>query len=162
VVDPDRDLAKLTVIERHRATGNMGHGFVQGLGLVRGALASTVAHDSHNLIVAGMDDQSMATAARVVAERGGGFAVALGSEVTALMELPVAGLMSDKPAAEAAREFQACGEAFRALARADRHSESPFMQLSFLALPVIPTLRLTDQGLVEADASGLRRVRLWA
>ncbi len=146
VADPDRDLAKLAVFERHRATGNVGLGFVTGLGLSRGALASSVAHDSHNLIVAGADDADMLVAAREVERMGGGLAVADSGRVVAGLALPVAGLMSEGPAAEVAARM---AEVNRALAELGLALRSPFAALSFLALPVIPALKLTDKGLVD-------------
>ncbi|MFO7594891.1 MAG: adenine deaminase [Desulfocurvibacter africanus] len=146
LADPQRDLAKLAVFERHRATGNVGLGFVTGLGLKRGAMACSVAHDSHNLIVAGASDADMLTAAREVQRMGGGLAVAFQGRILAKLALPVAGLMSDAPAAEVA-----AGEAEvnRALAELGMGLANPFAALSFLALPVIPTLKLTDKGLVD-------------
>ena len=151
VADPGRDLVKLAVIERHRGSGRVGLGFVQGLGLERGALAGSVAHDSHNLIVAGVDDHDMLLAARAVAELGGGFAVAAAGLVLGRLPLPVAGLMSPMPAAEIAgqlRELQSQALALGAVS-------NPFMALSFLALPVIPALKLTDRGLVDVEAFSL-------
>ncbi len=143
--DPTLDLAKLAVIERHQGTGNIGLGFVQGLRLKRGAIASSVAHDSHNLIVAGMDDASMAMAAEAVIQAGGGLAVADGRRMVEVLPLPIGGLMSDWNGREVA------GELGRLLHQtADLGAEGdPFMALSFLALPVIPELRLTDKGLVD-------------
>ena len=156
VADPERDLAKLAVAERHGRTGGIGLGFVTGLGLVRGALAGTVAHDHHNLIMAGADDVSMVTAARAVAAVGGGLAVALGDEVLALLALPVGGLMSEAPIEQVRTEFDALLEAARDLGCS---VHDPFMALSFLALEVIPSLKLTDQGLVDVDA--FASVPLW-
>ncbi|MEG6552245.1 adenine deaminase C-terminal domain-containing protein, partial [Desulfocurvibacter africanus] len=125
---------------------NVGLGFVTGLGLKRGAMACSVAHDSHNLIVAGASDADMLTAAREVQRMGGGLAVAFQGRILAKLALPVAGLMSDAPAAEVA-----AGEAEvnRALAELGMGLANPFAALSFLALPVIPTLKLTDKGLVD-------------
>lgn len=147
---PEADIAKAAVLERHGATGNVGLGFVCGLGLRAGAVASSVAHDSHNLIVAGMDDASMARAANAVAEQGGGFAVARGETVLAKLPLPVAGLMSGAAAEDVAAQLDALNTAARTLM--DGEGGDPFMLLSFLALPVIPHLKLTDQGLVDVDA----------
>lgn len=148
VADPQRDLLKMAVVERHRGSGAIGLGFVRGLGLRRGALAGTVAHDHHNLVLIGADDDSMRTAARAVAEVGGGQAVALGEEVLALLPLPIAGLMSDRPI----EEVRAGAEALLAAARGlGAHLRDPFMAMSFLALEVIPSLKLTDQGLVDVD-----------
>jgi adenine deaminase len=146
VGDLERDLLKLAVIERHRGTGNVGLGFVRGLGLGRGALAGSVGHDAHNLTVAGCDDVSMLTAARAVEELGGGLVAAAGEEVLASVPLPIAGLMSDQPV-DAVRQQM---EGLVAVAR-DLGStlHDPFMTLGFLALEVIPALKLTDQGLVD-------------
>ncbi|GAB4257452.1 MAG: adenine deaminase [Deferrisomatales bacterium] len=147
--DPERDLLKAAVVERHRGTGNVGLGFVQGLGLRRGALATTVAHDHHNLLVVGADDRSMRTAARAVAEAGGGLCAARGEEVLALLPLPLAGLLSDEPV-EAVRDGL---EELTAAARGlGCPPGDPFVALSFLGLEVIPALKLTDRGLVDVEA----------
>ena len=146
--DPERDLAKLAVVERHTGSGNVGLGFVRGLKLAAGALAGSVAHDSHNLVVAGMDDQSMLTAARAVADMGGGLVVAKGGAVLAKLPLPVAGLMSDKPAAQVDGELKNLHFAAR---EAGCGLDNPFALLSFLSLPVIPDLKLTDKGLVDVN-----------
>ena len=148
VADPERDLLKMAVIERHRGTGNVGLGFVRGLGLKRGALAGSVGHDAHNLIVAGCDDGSMLTAARAVAEMGGGLAAAVGDEVLATVPLPIAGLMSDRPVEEVRRQMDALLAAAEGMGSA---LHDPFMALGFLALEVIPALKLTDQGLVDVE-----------
>lgn len=144
--DPSRDLAKLAVVERHRGTGNVGVSFARGFGLARGAIASSVAHDSHNVVVAGCDDASMETAVRRAAEIGGGIVVAHGAQVLAEVALPVAGLMSNAAMEEVDRAERRANEATRALGTAVDH---PFMTLAFLALPVIPELKLTDKGLVD-------------
>lgn len=156
VADPGRDIAKLTVVERHRATGNVALGLVRGLGLRRGAIASSVAHDAHHLIAAGVDDADLLRALETVAEMGGGFAVVEGGEVTAKLALPVAGLLSPEPLAVVASLCAKCVEAARRLGST---LEDPFITLSFLALPVIPELKLTDRGLVDVDAG--RRVDLF-
>ncbi len=148
VADPDRDICKLAVIERHHGTGNIGLGFVKGLGLRQGALASTVAHDSHNIVVAGADDKSMLKAVRALKESGGGLCVANGDRVEALLPLPIAGLMSDRPVREVASKLEEIKAAARALGASQ---DNPFMILSFLALPVIPKLKLTDKGLVDVE-----------
>jgi len=144
--DPSRDLAKLAVVERHRGTGNVGLSFARGFGLARGAIASSVAHDSHNVVVAGCDDASMETAVRRAAQIGGGIVVAQGAQVLAEVPLPVAGLMSNAAMEEVDRAERKANEATRALGTAVDH---PFMTLAFLALPVIPELKLTDRGLVD-------------
>jgi adenine deaminase len=146
VSDPDRDLSKLMVIERHRRSGRVGKGFVRGFGLRRGAIASSVAHDHHNLIVAGVDDVSMKTAARAVASAGGGQAVAKGDKILAILPLQIAGLMSGSPIEEALAEMTALSVAVRELGSL---LPDPFMTLSFLGLEVIPDLKLTDYGLVD-------------
>ena len=148
VADPGCDLLKLAVIERHRASGALGVGFIQGIGLRRGALAGTVAHDHHNLIVVGADDRSMLAAARAVAEMGGGLAAAEGEEILARLPLPVAGLMSDRPVEEVRRGYAAVVGAARALGSP---LHDPLMAMSFMALEVIPALKLTDQGLVDVE-----------
>lgn len=149
VADPTRDLAKLAVVERHRGTGNVGVSFARGFGLARGAMASSVAHDSHNVVVCGCDDASMATAVRRVAEIGGGIAIADGGRVLAEVALPVAGLMSNASMEEVDAAERRANEAARALGTSVDH---PFMTLAFLALPVIPELKLTDRGLVDVAA----------
>lgn len=146
--DPDSDLLKMAVVERHRNSGQVGLGFVRGMGLERGALAGTVAHDHHNLIVVGADDVSMRTASAAVIETGGGFAVADGTEILAIVPLPIAGLMSDRPVAEVTEQLRDAIAAARALGAVP---DDPFMTLSFLGLEVIPSLKLTDQGLVDVE-----------
>jgi adenine deaminase len=148
VADPGRDLAKVAVVERHTASGRVGLGFVEGLGLRHGAIAQTVAHDHHNLIVAGVDDASMTAAALAVADAGGGMAAALGGEVVASLPLPVAGLMSDLPFEEVLSQRRALLAAARGLGCLEH---DPFMLLSFLGLEVIPALKITDRGLVDVE-----------
>jgi len=147
--DPAADLLKLAVIERHRGSGHIGLGFVRGFGLTAGALATSVAHDAHNLIVVGADDLDMASAARAVADMGGGLAAARDGRVVDRMPLPYAGLMSDRPLAEVAAGVAR----LRALARSwgVHEGHDPFMTLAFLALPVIPELKLTTLGLVDVN-----------
>jgi adenine deaminase len=148
VADPERDLAKIAVIERHLATGRIGLGLVRGFGLERGALASTVAHDAHNIVVVGTSDASMAFAVRRLANIGGGIVAVDGARVVAELPLPVAGLLSDAPLDEVLARSRALVEAARELGCT---VESPFQSLSFLALSVIPALKLTDRGLVDVD-----------
>ncbi|MBM4118468.1 adenine deaminase [bacterium] len=148
VADRARDLLKLAVVERHRGTGNVGLGFIRGFGLARGALASTVAHDSHNLIILGASDRAMEVALAAMRELGGGKLVADESGVLAALPLPVGGLMSDAPIAETAAGLERLAAAARALGCA---LPEPFMTLSFMALPVIPKLKLTDKGLVDVE-----------
>lgn len=153
--DPSQDLLRLSVVERHHATGNVGSGFVRGFGLRGGALASSVAHDSHNIVVAAADDGDALVAARAVAELGGGLVVASGGEVRATVPLPLAGLMADRPPREVADQLANAESVARELGC---RVGAPFMALSFLALPVIPSLKLTDQGLVDVDAFALTDV----
>ncbi|MCW3003504.1 MAG: ade [Conexibacter sp.] len=153
--DPARDLLRLSVIERHTGSGAVGQGFVRGFGLRAGALASSVAHDSHNIVVAAADDGDALVAARAVAELGGGLVVAAGGEVRAAVPLPLAGLLADRPPREVADEL---AHATRVAAQLGCPLTAPFMALSFLALPVIPSLKLTDQGLVDVDAFALTPV----
>jgi len=148
VADAGRDLAKIAVIERHLGTGRVGLGFVRGFGLERGAIASTVAHDAHNVVVVGMNDASMAAAVRRLANRGGGIVVVDGAQVLAELPLPVAGLLSDAPLDEVVAASRAVVEAARSLGC---QLEAPFQHLAFLALSVIPSLKLTDRGLVDVD-----------
>jgi adenine deaminase len=146
--DLARDLLKMLVIERHHGTGNVGAGFVQGFGLRRGAIAGTVAHDHHNLVCIGADDLSMQAAARAAAASCGGLAVALGERVVAHLALPVGGLMSDRPVREVAAGYARVVAAARELGSG---VADPFMAMSFMALEVIPALKLTDQGLVDVE-----------
>jgi adenine deaminase len=146
VADPHQDLAKIAVVERHLGTGRVGLGFVRGFGLQRGAIASTVAHDAHNVVVVGMNDASMAAAVRRLANRGGGIVVVDGADVLAELPLPVAGLLSDAPLEEVVARSNELAAAARELGCT---LEAPFQHLSFLALSVIPSLKLTDRGLVD-------------
>ena len=152
VADPARDILKMAVVDRHTASGSMGLGFIQGFGLRRGAIAGTVAHDHHNLVVIGADDKSMTTAARTVAEMGGGLAVADGSDALATLPLPVAGLMSDRPLREVRTRYDLLLDAAHEFGSS---FHDPFMAMSFMALEVIPKLKLTDQGLVDVEAFSL-------
>ena len=157
VADPARDLAKIAVIERHLGTGRVGLGLVRGFGLERGALASTVAHDAHNIVVVGVDDGDMHRAVQRLAEMGGGIVVVESRGVRAELPLPVAGLLSDRPLAEVVEASRACVEAARALGCS---LESPFQSLAFLALSVIPSLKITDRGLVDVDRFELVPLRV--
>jgi adenine deaminase len=148
VADPERDLAKIAVLERHLGTGRIGLGFVRGFGLKSGALASTVAHDAHNIVVVGMNDHDMARAVVRLSETGGGVVVTEGRGVRAELPLQVAGLLSTAPLDEVLERSRACVEAARNLG-CELHS--PFQTLSFLALSVIPSLKITDRGLVDVD-----------
>lgn len=146
--DPSRDILKIAVIERHLASGNVGRGFVRGFGLTRGALASSVAHDSHNIVVVGAEDDEMRAAASAVARMRGGQAVVACGEVLASVPLPIAGLMSHLPVEEVSRRVAAMTTAAHDLGST---LTDPLMTLSFLALPVIPELKLTDRGLVDVN-----------
>jgi adenine deaminase len=148
-VEPDADLAHAAVVERHRATGRVGRGYATGFGLQRGAIASTVAHDAHNLVVVGRSGEDMHTAVARLAEIGGGQVAVLDGRVLAEVPLPLAGLMSDASAAEVAGQIETLNRA--AAERLGTTVAEPFMQLSFIALSVIPQLRLTDGGLVDVD-----------
>lgn len=145
--DPTRDLLKMAVIERHRGSGAVGLGFIRGFGLKRGAIAGTVAHDHHNLVCIGVDDASMQSCIAEVVRMQGGLVACEGDRVLASLPLPVGGLMSDRPVEEVA-----C--AYRSLLKSSRENlgsplHDPFMAMSFMALEVIPALKLTDQGLVD-------------
>jgi adenine deaminase len=144
--DPGLDLAKAASIERHGGPGTIGVGFVQGLGLQRGAVASTVAHDNHNLLVVGMDDDDMLAAVARLRETGGGMVAVDGGRVIGEVRLPIAGLMSDRSVPEVADEVRSLDRAYKDLGC---DLEYPFMMVSFLSLGVIPALRVTNRGLVD-------------
>jgi adenine deaminase len=148
VADPSRDILKIAVVERHKASGNIGKGFIKGFGLKRGALAGTVAHDHHNLVVIGADDESMRLAVHAVNDMGGGVVVIDDGEVVAHLALPVAGLMSEEPIDSVRRDYDAL------IAAAQNMGSSmpdPLMAMSFMGLEVIPKLKLTDVGLVDVE-----------
>lgn len=146
--DVGRDMLRMYVIERHVGSGNIGRGFITGLGLKRGAIASTISHDSHNLIVVGVDDQSIFKAARRLNKIGGGLVATVGEEVILELPLPIAGLMSDLSARETIDRLDAFERYF---VSEGLGNTQPLMTLSFMALPVIPKLKLTDKGLVDVD-----------
>lgn len=148
--DPEGDVVKLAVFERHHGSGGVGLGLVRGLGLKSGAIASTVAHDSHNLIVAGVSDSDMLLAVRALIDCGGGFVCVRDGWVLNLVPLPLAGLMSDQEPEIVAAGLDHLNASARELGCPE--NINPFMQLSFLSLPVIPRLRLTDKGLVDVEA----------
>ncbi len=154
--DPAAGIVKLAVIERHHATGRIGLGFVSGLGLMRGAIAGTVAHDHHNLVVAGADDLSMNTAVGALVAEGGGLVVTHGDSVLEILPLPIAGLMSTEPL-KAIRDK--LDRLLQASAKLGTGTRDPFMVLSFLALEVIPELKLTDHGLVDVTRFELVPIR---
>ena len=153
VADPERDLAKIAVIERHHATGRVGLGLVRGFGLTAGAFASTVAHDAHNLVVVGVYDEDMALCAARAQELGGGLVVARDGAVRGELPLPIAGLLSDAPLEEVAEGLERLQDLLR---EQGVEIGAPFMTLSFLALSVIPSLKITDRGLVDVDAFAAR------
>jgi adenine deaminase len=148
VADVERDILKMAVIERHLGTGNIGLGFIQGFSLQKGALAGSVAHDHHNIVVIGADDQSMLTAARAVGEMGGGLVVANQERVLSRLPLPIAGVMSDQPVNDVK---DAMDTLLNSSASLGSKLNDPFMVMSFMALEVIPSLKLTDQGLVDVE-----------
>lgn len=149
VSDTERDFLKMVVIERHRATGNIGKGFIHGIGLKRGAIAGTVAHDHHNIVVIGVDDASMLTAVKAIEEMGGGLVAVDGDAVLGALPLPIAGLMSDQPIEHVRQQLDTLLRIAKDLGSA---MHDPFMAMSFMALEVIPSLKLTDKGLVDVDA----------
>jgi adenine deaminase len=146
--DADRNLAKIAVLERHLGTGRMGIGLVRGFGLKRGALGSSVAHDAHNLVVVGMNDADMARVVERLAVLGGGIVAVEDGAVLAELPLPVGGLLADLPLAEVVERSAACTAAAERLGCT---GSTPFLTMSFLALSVIPSLKITDQGLVDVD-----------
>jgi len=153
--DAKRDIAKVTVVERHHGTGNIGLGFVRGFGIRRGAIASSVGHDAHNITVVGVNDEDMATAVNTIASIGGGQVVVSRGEVLARVGLPIAGLMSDEPVEIVSAQLEKLHLAAKRLGIKIR---SPFMQMAFLPLAVIPEFRITDKGLV--DVKGRKIVSL--
>lgn len=149
VADPGNSINKIAVVERHRNSGRLALALIRGFGLHEGAVASSVAHDSHNIIVAGVEEKAMAAAVNELARIGGGLVVVdRYGQVKAELALPVAGLMSQEPADVVAKKMKALLEAARKLGSS---LPQPFMTLSFMALPVIPSLKITDQGLFDVD-----------
>jgi adenine deaminase len=148
VADPERDLAKIAVVERHHATGRVGAGLVRGFGLRRGAFATTVAHDAHNIVVVGVDDRDMAICVHRLGELGGGIVLVDDGVVRGELALPVAGLLADEPADAVVEKLEHLQELLR---QRGVEIEAPFMSLSFLALSVIPSLKITDRGLIDVD-----------
>jgi adenine deaminase len=148
VSDPSKDLLKIAVVERHLGTGNIGKGYIKGFGLKHGALASSVAHDSHNIIIVGTSDEDMQAALEAVVEMGGGLAAVSDARLLAGLALPVAGLMSLEPVRTVRDQLE------RLIGIAHDMGavlKDPFMTLSFMALPVIPELKLTDMGLIDVN-----------
>jgi adenine deaminase len=146
VPDTERDILKLVVVERHKATGNIGLGLVKGFGLKNGALASSIAHDSHNIVVVGTNDQDIFAAVKEIERLQGGLVAAAGGKIQASLALPIAGLLSEEPLEMVVTKLKGLQRIAKGLGCV---LPSPFATLSFLALPVIPELRLTDKGLVD-------------
>ena len=151
-VDLARDIVKVAVVERHGKNGNIGRGFVTGFGLKRGAIASSVGHDSHNITVIGASDADMAAAVNRLRQTGGGFVVVEDGEIRAELELPIAGLMSDRPFGTVRGKLHHLREAAYALGCT---LPEPFLQIAFLPLPVIPHLKITDRGMFDVDKFAL-------
>jgi adenine deaminase len=149
VSDVKRDLLKIAVIERHHHTGRTGIGFIRGFGLKSGALASSVAHDAHNIVVVGVSDEDIRRAVEAVVKLGGGLAAVVRGRIQAALPLPIAGLMSDQPEAVVRRRLD---DLLAAARRMGSNLSDPFMTLSFMALPVVPALKITDHGLVDVAA----------
>jgi adenine deaminase len=147
VADPSRDILKMVVVERHRATGNVGVGFVRGFKLKSGAIGSTVAHDAHNVVIAGTNDADILRVIQELEKLQGGQVAVAGGKVIAELPLPIAGLVSDQPLAKAMKLIDGLNAAAHALGC---DLAAPFMTLSFLSLSPIPSLKLTDQGLIDA------------
>jgi adenine deaminase len=148
ISDTERDILKMIVVERHHATGGIGKGFINGFGLKRGAIAGTVAHDHHNLVVIGVDDTSIRRAIEAVMEIGGGLIAVDGEQVLGALPLPIAGLMTEIPLEQVRREYDAMIAHAQTLGST---MPDPFMAMSFMALEVIPKLKLTDVGLVDVE-----------
>ncbi|WP_313135439.1 adenine deaminase [Paracoccus jeotgali] len=146
--DPSRDLARIAIVERHGRNGNIACGFVRGFGISKGAIGSTLCHDHHNIALVGVDYADMTLAARRLGQIGGGFVVTRDGQVQAELALPIAGLMSDQP-------FEVIHDGLVSLRAAARELgvvlDEPFLQLAFLALPVIPHLKITDLGMIDVD-----------
>jgi len=157
VADTSSDIVKLAVVERHHASGNIGLGLVKGFGLKRGAFASSIAHDSHNIIVVGLDERDMLCAVQCIAEMQGGLCVCSDGKCIDSLPLPIAGLMSEEPMDRVRDKLDALNSALKKLGIG---VSDPFMTVSFLALPVIPKLKLTDKGLV--DVEGFKFVDLFS
>ena len=149
VSDIENDILKIAVIERHKATGNIGLGFVKGFGLKSGAIASTVAHDSHNMIVIGTNDEDMYLAAVELVKSQGGKIIVQNGKTLAHLKLPVAGLMSDKTALEVQKDIEALDKAAKQIGC---KIDEPFMSMAFLSLSVIPEIKITDKGLIDVNS----------
>lgn len=150
ISDPTRDLLKTVSVERHHATGRIGIGFTRGFGLTRGAIASTIAHDAHNIIALGVSDEDILAAIAIVAESQGGLAAVADGEVVGHIPLPIAGLMTHEPLSDVARAYDALRKEVQQLGCM---LHDPFGTLAFLSLSVIPEARLTDRGLLDLTTS---------
>ena len=144
--DPEQDVLKAVVFERHKGTGTVGKGFVKGFGIGRGALAQTVAHDAHNLLVVGSNDEDMALAANTLIECGGGLAAVMDGKVLCVVKLPIAGLMSDKSIGEMSAAIERMEKTW---AEMGSTLPSPFMTMALIPLACLPETRLTNRGLVD-------------
>jgi adenine deaminase len=147
--DPERDIAKIAVYDRYAAKTKPAVGFLKGLGIKRGAISSTVSHDSHNLVAAGISDKDIILAVRRAAELGGGLVAVLDQKVVGELPLPIGGLMSALSLAETANKLTTLRETLQALGF--RQDSDPYMSLAFMSLPVIPSLKLTSKGLVDVE-----------
>ena len=143
---PERDILKVAVFERHHNTGTVGYGFVKGFGIKNGALAQTVAHDAHNLLVVGSNDEDMAIAANTLIACGGGLVAVQNGEILGKVALPIAGLMSDKPLEVMSEEVENLERAWSAMGCP---LPSPFMTMALIPLACLPELRITNRGLVD-------------
>lgn len=148
MADPERDLLKLAVIERHRYTGSIGLGFIHGLGIKQGAIAGSVGHDCHNITVAGANDSDMLKAIEAIRDSGGGLVATLDQRIIGCVPLPIAGLMSDQPVSTVCEQMETLLSSIEQLGSEHR---DPFKYLSFMALEVIPKLKMTDLGLVDVE-----------
>ena len=144
--DPEQDILKVAVFERHKRTGTVGRGFVKGFGIKRGALAQTVAHDAHNLLVAGSNDEDMALAANTLIECGGGLVAVLDGKVLSVVPLPIAGLMSDRPIEEMSAAIENMEHTWKVMGST---LPSPFMTMALIPLACLPETRLTNRGMVD-------------
>jgi adenine deaminase len=144
--DPARELLKLSVVERYGKNGNIGVTFVKGFGMQNGAIASSVSHDHHNIVIAGTNDADIAACAAAVEEMQGGLAVAANGKVLGCLPLPIGGLMSEQPSAEVIKVLEEMTAVYHELGGT---LPAPFMTISFISLPTVPELGLTDMGLVN-------------
>ena len=149
-VDLEKDILKIAVIERHKNTGHIGLGYLQGYGLKSGAVATSISHDSHNIIVVGTNSKDMAFAANHIVENHGGIVVVENEQIKGEVVLEIAGIMSDRPLQDVNTDLEAAKDA--AFALGVSRGIDPFMTLSFMALPVIPSLRITTRGVIDVGS----------